>query len=859
MLMKKLGKETKRKIYRGSVLFTVLVVMVVMLILTIATISLAGEASRRAYSNYFDHQTTSTARSVVDSVIEALKEDKNKDLAVAILNNVEAAGEKGIPVDISYGPEKSKNLGDGLGTVSSLVFTYVGKDQAPEKTGDKCYYITGSKKDIIKVTATVVQGGVTNTYSQYVIGDTLKSIRSSSGGGLIALGGYSGSGSPQLHAMSPAYIGIADDFDIYDNNKNSKLVNFTDDTKMNSAVINSSFVLNTNPFVYLTKGDGISIMGNFEQYNTLKLDTNYTPQATDSIKDYPYIYVKGAYKLCGEIEAGSDSNPVNIYCGRFLYGESGKITNSNANIYCYNTFDTLSRSNMYDTSDVANYAKSSWSQLGNSATDSKLIDWVRGATLPDKFKTGNFCTSGNLYMLGKVDVSGDVYVGGDLYIDGFTKDPIIGGKIYVNGKVRVKDTVGLDAGYKGRFDKLNGKICCNDDIKYYSTDASGVDVDGVDVDKLFQNPAAPVENKDNKFVVYDVSKMTLSPVITAFTKGDLKDLSEVVVTTEGVKKSMYDEKGGYKDAINKSEGLITGTGYYVYKGGTSGVISATTIDGTAAADGVIKADTVTLPGGKTYGYKAKITESCMLTGNFENINFYVEPSGTDKLWINLHNVVFSGCNFVIDDSKAEIIFYLPTDSSQINEGTGSAGVLKKYEDHISAASTDYTGYDNYVHFKTNTIVMSKEYLGRFLSESPINLKKYPLKDGDSSNDWMLPAISICAADKANVLYRTSDGFFTFTGDVCIPGGTVDVNKGGFTDGSGISNAGLNFKYPETLQYEDLPITKPVGCFGSIIAGSFQKLSNEFDTYYIDNPADDEPVKVGDGGYAWTPIPGYANF
>ena len=127
---------------------------------------------------------------------------------------------------------------------------------------------------------------------------------------------------------------------------------------------------------------------------------------------------------------------------------------------------------------------------------------------------------------------------------------------------------------------------------------------------------------------------------------------------------------------------------------------------------------------------------------------------------------------------------------------------------------------------------------------------------------MLPAISICAADKANVLYRTSDGMFTFTGDVCIPGGTVDVNKGGFKDGSGISNAGLNFKYPETLQYEDLTIDtieKPVGCFGSIIAGSFQKLSNEFDIYYIDNPADDEPVKVGDGGYAWTPIPGYANF
>ena len=63
------SKQKTRRGFKGSVLFTILVVMLVVLMLMVTTVGLASNASRRAYSEYFDHQTTSTARSVVDSYI----------------------------------------------------------------------------------------------------------------------------------------------------------------------------------------------------------------------------------------------------------------------------------------------------------------------------------------------------------------------------------------------------------------------------------------------------------------------------------------------------------------------------------------------------------------------------------------------------------------------------------------------------------------------------------------------------------------------------------------------------------------------------------------------------------------------
>ena len=783
----KSGKEKKPKVFKGAVLFTVLVIMVFMLIMMLTTIALAGTASKRAYSEHFDHQSMSTARSVVDSVIYSLRSD-NATLGEEIVTQLTSVGDV-VDVQVNDG----NNLGEGFGTVQNIRFEYVGSDD------EHGYNIMGTGKPIIKVTASVETGGEISTFSQYVIGSKTTKNSTSSGGGLIALGGYSGAESPQLTAIAPAYIGINDSF------KYSNVVSFTDDFVFTSLLVNSSIQVKTHPANALAKGMGMSVMGNmFTSDGVFTMNSSFLPTDSDVITDLPYLYVDGALNINDGISVGSLDTPMNIYCGRYI-GPGKGASSGYANIYCYNTGNSPKPAD-YSFALTSGegkseaYAKESWSCLG-SAAETKLLSWAQSTLSTDakrtEFQTGNFYTMGNLELKEKVQVDGDIYVDGDLHVG--TIEGNINGNIYVKGNV--------------------------------SGDTAAI------ATKIYNGAAIP-EN------IYNPFPAALPAGVNSFLSGNLRKtslLADVVVTTDAVRNEFYDSTtGGFKNAVNASDGDISSSGYLVYKGGNAGNITAQYIDGTSVPN-IKKSPRVNVVG---YEYDVIITSSCMLTGSFQGINFYFKP--TTDIWVNLENVTLNNCNILVDDSAGSVNFYLPTENSQLKGNTADIALyngLKETRDVTIPAE-----FKNYFITKSDTIIMTQNYYNKFKTESNINIVQYPTTDSDPDNDWMVPDINFHAAEGANVFIKFENPI-TLTGDICTPGGTIDIDKGG-------SSA---ITYPATLTYEGNAMKKPVGCVGSVIVDKVQKLSNEYNIYYVNYPAALPPGGGIIGIYKWIPLEGFADY
>lgn len=329
---------TKRRPLKGAVLFTVLVVMIVMLILMITTIGLASNASRRAYSEYNDHQTHSTARSVVESVVNTLSSE-NQALGIDIVSSIKNPGQH---VDLQV--NNGNALPDGMGTVNSLTFTNVGSDSPSS------FNISGSGKPIIKVTAVVTQGGVTSSYSQYCIGDAQSNNQTSSGGGLIALGGFEGVAEPGVDAHSPAYFGVKNTFDW------GVLVTLSNPNNggFNSLVVNSSAQMLTSVPFSFGKGEGASIMGNLLLSNgTPRI--NWTPNDTPSASA-----IAAAAAAKANIEAQIDS-VINDY----------KATNELSEAVCNQLFNEDNEQDKVGDKNLHNFLEDNCKAADNST------DWTK--------------------------------------------------------------------------------------------------------------------------------------------------------------------------------------------------------------------------------------------------------------------------------------------------------------------------------------------------------------------------------------------------------------------------------------------------------------------------------------------------
>jgi len=433
-------EKNRRKIKRlkGSVLFTTLVVMVLILLIMLAAIGLAGAASKKAYSTWYDNQTKYTAQDLVDNVIESLAPGQpNEALGGNIVSHLGSKGSK-VTVDVKVNGD---DYIPGYGRVAPITFEYVANNRSE-------FTISGlsghDNERIIKVSASVTMGGETSTYSTYVVGNALSGRSDANGGGYIALSdlkGGSGSNDAPL-TIGRFYSGIDNEIDKTAGgnqtiNAGDVFIN-TKEYKFNAKKTDPAGIIlgrndPTNGFY-----GGMRVTGNMILDNGLQIQSQYPPSyitdmSTENFYNIPYLYVDGTLSAASDSISVVDYNGrpglLNLYCNNFNFTNNIKLS-GNMNIM------TLGES-------VDNNMK-----LESSA----LTDWasatISGVTNKGNFESGNFYCKGNFNKSGNgYEINGDLCVVGNLKIDS-GDITVHNGDVYVGGTITGADKLKLDAGRK---------------------------------------------------------------------------------------------------------------------------------------------------------------------------------------------------------------------------------------------------------------------------------------------------------------------------------------------------------------------------------------------------------------------------
>lgn len=439
------SKKTKK--LKGSVLFTTLTVMFVMVVLVMTTIALAGAASKRAYSNWYDNQTNYTAQSLVDSVVDSFKKGgDNESLGITVVDSLNNPGDF---VDVDVTDTNGSNYISGYGRVESLRFEYVADNGL---SGDKHYYINGTSssdigKMIIKVTAQVsmADGKSKSTYSKYVMGDYQGAASSGNGpGGFNALrSNKTGSGTNDAPSnYGKTYAGIVDpvvgDYvfsnqtlmagDIFvrmDDPDNHKFYN-------NGSSSGYSLTVGRNdPFH--NSYSGLRVEGNIDLNGGFKVRSCYpkadgsnvmTGSGADGLNNIPYIYTSKKFSVGAGGQLSVYDGILNIFCDNFSIDGNGI------------QYVSSTEGGRNGSLNLISLGTSETSYINQ--TSSNLINWTKATINPDE--TGKNAASyglpsGNIYCSGSLFLHNGAVVDGDLYVG---KDLSLGGNITVNGTVVVK-------------------------------------------------------------------------------------------------------------------------------------------------------------------------------------------------------------------------------------------------------------------------------------------------------------------------------------------------------------------------------------------------------------------------------------
>ncbi|WP_044975715.1 hypothetical protein [Ruminococcus sp. HUN007] len=440
-------KSVKSKRFKGSVLFTTLVVMILILLIMLSAIGLAGMASKRAYSTWYDNQTKYTAQDLVDNVIELLgpksTDDDMKALGQSI---VDSLGTKKSSVSLDVTANGSKTI-PGYGTVNSLTFTYV----ADNRSDFTMSVQDGNKHEnekIIKVSASVTMGGETSTYSTYVVGNKLGKSTDSNGGGFIATGSlksgdYSQDGPGTIGRM---YAGI----EVPDASKYRG-------GAANDSIFGGDVFLNMKTFemkesgtkIFLGRNDpesgyysGMRVTGDVHIDHALVVDviSNYPPAyltdtTAEKFYNAPYLYIDGkldggkGLKVSGLDPDAGKKGMLNLYCNQLDLNSNAELSgNINLMIMGENLDNKI------------------------NVSGSNLTDWasqVLGGSGTSNLKTGSLYCKGNFTKEGNgLTINGDLCVLGDL--------TIASGDIDVKGKVFVGGTINDDTKIKTATVKESG-------------------------------------------------------------------------------------------------------------------------------------------------------------------------------------------------------------------------------------------------------------------------------------------------------------------------------------------------------------------------------------------------------------------
>ena len=868
-------KVKKSSRLKGSVLYTVTLVMMVMLILMMSAIALAGTANKRAFGEYHDDQTTYTGRSVIDSVLKTLgKDETNEELGIHIINQLGTDKNKVVTVNVN----NKEALPDGYGTVEKLEFRYVGMDN------EGGFYITGSGRNIFKVTATVKMGNEVTTYSKYLTGSSGGDVPPSGGAGFLSSAGIGidKATAPSFHG--PSYTQTLPDTIsplTWPNAYEEPITIFRNPVHLSGGALFGSTIAFTtsNAQVSFTKNlngsNGLTIMGNLALLNDMSFLSEYTPNSSDSITNIPYIYCDGTFytsnkPYIGVPKNGTDArekNPINLYVGRIVIpGNEGNLYSS---IYCYNSDTSYSATPLRTSpltvtipsltliSDADGYDKidgtvdeindtldgtSSVSIIGANGGGTQLLDWADATVGNKSVHSGSIYTKGSL-KLGvapswkKVIINGDICVEQILDMTDTSTDSAVNGSICVNGQLMVQSA-----------DQLMTILSHNTATKVVCrsiTDASGNDLSGT------------TWQKDG--TTYDVTISTVAFTWpTGMEKSDILGQNnkndKIVATQDDAFGKFYDVTNNkYKRSINESMLDVSADTEIYYYNDTDNEVKMRTISNATA---VSKTKTV------------NISKSCTIAGGtFKNCTFNITPPIDEKIWINLYDVKFDSCKIIVDDSEGrEVYFYIP-------QGTNFSPSASPNDDNYFSAVSDVSGITRDKDTMTNTFsanntqFLTKNYDttyfggGKSLVEN-LDLHTYYKKDIDKPgknelNTNFVPDLYICAADNTGAGNQME---LKFDNECVLTGHIIALNSHLTWINSSHKHGPSDFSY--TVDGATVPDTMTgtnISVIGSVFICGVDDLKNDFEFYYVDYQSEDDGSGFTDDGTALGAIDGYISY
>ncbi|MDE7138136.1 MAG: hypothetical protein K2O29_06740 [Ruminococcus sp.] len=454
-------KTEKKRSFKGAVLITVVSVMSLLIVFLTSTLVLATAANNRAHKSYSSSQANYTARTAIDSILKAAKEDEDFATAMASLTS------GGFDVDVTMDSTSA-----GMGRVTSARIEYA---------GSRDYYDSAENewvsKDLLSITANVLYGGEEKTVTAYVLKNPPTSVSSAGcGGGFVTVGSAVvsnhtnsfcgtylgiglGSGSRVYQQNNPSlpapydevslnqklYLNVKDGVSYsYDaegrpfyapENDDIMVTYYTgnDHTIEAPFVINGSLIVNTETeIIFSTKGSGMAVWGNMDVQNSSFRVSSETVNNDNAVsfnqeitkfQDIPYIYVDSLLKFNNQT-VGDPKLPLNIFCGSMNAQQNG--VNLYANVYCQDSDKTSVIGN-------TNTALHAWSNSVLNGTDTYLGSQT----------SGNFYTKGNLEVAGNgANIDGDLVVEGDLTLKG---NLTVGGSVVVKGTL-ISESGSMTAG-----------------------------------------------------------------------------------------------------------------------------------------------------------------------------------------------------------------------------------------------------------------------------------------------------------------------------------------------------------------------------------------------------------------------------
>ncbi len=428
-------EKASPKRLKGTVLFTVVSVMMVLIVFLMGTLALAATASNRAASNYQKAQTEATARTVIDSVVQAV--NSNADIRATVAALAENAS---TPVTVAGS--------DGIDVTATI--TNVGTQPMFDESAQEW-----NDGKLFQVTTTVGKTKAETTYSAYfsaVIPET--EAPGAGGGAFVSLGDMSGT-----EVATGGYITGGTFINIQqDPGADPETFYFT---KNGTMIVDAPFYLDGNVDIrnkfymhFRLPGDYFVITNNLTYTDIDALQTDYEgfTGTISNYKDVPFLYVGNLFNFASKTDAGAvkfgdeaQGIPFNIFCGQFKTGHDS----ANFSLYgdMYNFLSNVD--NVFSGSDNTRLYKWASSTLTNSNGDSAMGNWYSAGNVTI---SKNLTIDGDLRVEGNVTISSNVTVGGDVVVGGtleITAGTLECGNIYATN-VENKGTIDCSGTVKAK-------------------------------------------------------------------------------------------------------------------------------------------------------------------------------------------------------------------------------------------------------------------------------------------------------------------------------------------------------------------------------------------------------------------------